>query len=139
MPSFPPTRVVRVLIADDDHAFAESLTVALTKGEQVDVVGMARDGREAVELALQLQPHVILMDLRMPGIDGLEATRLIREAGVETQILIVSGTEEETGSEAAAEAGADAFLKKDSDPEELKHIVLEVASLAAALGTQKRA
>jgi DNA-binding NarL/FixJ family response regulator len=135
MPSFPPAKVVRVLIADDDRAFAESLMVALTEGEQVDVVGMAGDGREAVELALQLRPHVILMDLRMPVIDGLEATRVIREAGLETQILILSGTDQERGSKAAAAAGANAFLRKEGDLEDLKHVVLETASLAAALGT----
>jgi DNA-binding NarL/FixJ family response regulator len=137
MPSLPPARVVRVLIADDDRIFAESLRAVLTEGEWVDVVGIAGDGREAVDLAMELRPDVILMDFRMPGIDGLQATRLIREAGMETEILILSGTDEATGSRAAAAAGANAFLRKDEDLEELRHVVREVASLAAVLGTHE--
>jgi CheY-like chemotaxis protein len=140
MPFVPPrAQAVRVLVADDDRDFAESLTAALTEGDQVDVVGIAENGREAVRLAAELRPDVILMDLKMPVIDGLQATRRIRETGLETEILLLSGTDEETGSRAAAAAGANAFLRKDDDLEELRHVVFEVASLAAALGTQKPA
>jgi DNA-binding NarL/FixJ family response regulator len=64
-------RAVRVLIADDHRLFAESLMTVLSEDERVDVVGIAADGREAVELAAELRPDVILMDLKMPVMDGL--------------------------------------------------------------------
>jgi DNA-binding NarL/FixJ family response regulator len=134
----PRASAVRVLVADDDRVFAESLSAALTEGDQVDVVGIAENGREAIALAAELRPDVILMDLKTPVIDGLEATRRIRETGLETKILLLSGTDEETGSRAAAAAGANAFLRKEGDLEELRHVVFEVASLAAALASQKR-
>jgi DNA-binding NarL/FixJ family response regulator len=134
MPSPSPERAVRILIADDHRLFAESLMAVLSQDERVDVVGIAEDGQEAVELAAELQPDVILMDLKMPVIDGFEATRRIREAGLNTQILILTGTDEEIGSEDAAAAGASGYLRKESSVAELKGVFLEVASLAAVLG-----
>jgi DNA-binding NarL/FixJ family response regulator len=134
MPSPSPERAVRILIADDHRLFAESLMAVLSQDERVDVVGIAEDGQEAVELAAELQPDVILMDLKMPVIDGFEATRRIREAGLDTQILILTGTDQEIGSEDAAAAGASGYLRKESSVAELKGVFLEVASLAAVLG-----
>ena len=75
----PPERAVRVLIADDQRLFAESLMTVLGEDDRIDVVGIAGNGREAVDLALELQPDVVLMDLNMPLLDGFEATREIRE------------------------------------------------------------
>jgi DNA-binding NarL/FixJ family response regulator len=136
MPSVPPnaTRAVRVLIADDHRLFAESLMAVLSEDERVDVVGIAADGQEAVDLASELQPDVILMDLRMPVLDGFEATRRIRGAGLNTQVFILSGTDEPIGSEHAAAAGASGYLRKEQSVAELKDVFLEVASLAAVLG-----
>jgi DNA-binding NarL/FixJ family response regulator len=134
MPSPSAERAVRILIADDHRLFAESLMAVLSQDERVDVVGIAEDGQEAVELAAELQPDVILMDLKMPVIDGFEATRRIREAGLDTQILILTGTDQEIGSEDAAAAGASGYLRKESSVAELKGVFLEVASLAAVLG-----
>jgi DNA-binding NarL/FixJ family response regulator len=136
MPSFPRARVIRVLIADDDRTFAEGLMLALTQGEEIDVVGIAENGEQAVELARRLRPHVVVMDIRMPVSDGLAATRRIREAGLDTQIVVVSATEDETGSKLSAEAGANAFMRKGVDLEQLKHVVLEVAAPSAALGAK---
>jgi DNA-binding NarL/FixJ family response regulator len=138
MPSPSPERAVRILIADDHRLFAESLMAVLSEDERVDVVGIAEDGQEAVELAAELQPDVILMDLKMPVIDGFEATRRIREAGLDTQILILTGTDQEIGSEDAAAAGASGYLRKESSVAELKGVLLEVASLAAVLGNPSR-
>jgi DNA-binding NarL/FixJ family response regulator len=138
MPSPSPERAVRILIADDHRLFAESLMAVLSQDERVDVVGIAEDGQEAVELAAELQPDVILMDLKMPVIDGFEATRRIREAGLDTQILILTGTDQEIGSEDAAAAGASGYLRKESSVAELKGVFLEVASLAAVLGNSSR-
>jgi DNA-binding NarL/FixJ family response regulator len=127
-------RAVRVLIADDHRLFAESLMTVLSEDERVDVVGIAADGREAVELAAELRPDVILMDLKMPVMDGLEATRQIRASGLSSQILILTGTETASGSDDAAEAGASAYLRKEVGVDELRRVFLEVASLAAVLG-----
>jgi DNA-binding NarL/FixJ family response regulator len=133
-----PEGLVRILIADDHRLFAESLMTVLSEDDRVDVVGIADDGREAVELALELRPDVILMDLKMPVLDGFEATRRLREAGSDAQILILTGTDEEIGSEAAAQAGATGYLRKENSVAELKRVFLEVASLAAVLGHSSR-
>jgi DNA-binding NarL/FixJ family response regulator len=138
MPSPASERAVRILIADDHRLFAESLMTVLGEDDRVDVVGIAEDGQEAVALAAKLQPDVILMDLKMPVIDGFEATRRIREAALDTQILILTGTDEEIGSEDAAAAGASGYLRKESSVAELKEVFLEVASLAAVLGNSSR-
>ncbi len=136
MPSLPQSgRAVRLLLADDHRLFAESLMTVLSEDERVEVVGIAGNGAEAVELAAELQPDVILMDLKMPVMDGLEATRKIRETGLPVQILLLTGTETSVGAEDAAEAGANAFLRKERGVEELRHVFVEVASLAAVLGT----
>jgi DNA-binding NarL/FixJ family response regulator len=136
MPSAPPNaRAVRVLIADDHRLFAESLMAVLSEDERVDVIGIAEDGQQAVDLATELRPDVILMDLRMPVLDGFEATRRIRAAGLDTQIFILTGTDAGIGSEDAVAAGASGYLRKEQSVAELKDVFLEVASLAAVLGT----
>ena len=139
MPSLPQNQgAVRILIADDHRLFAESLMVVLSEDDRLDVVGIAVNGQEAVELALELQPDVVLMDLRMPVLDGFEATRRLREAGSNSQVLILTGTDEEIGSEDAALAGASGYLRKEQGVAELKQVFLEVASLAAVLGSSGR-
>jgi DNA-binding NarL/FixJ family response regulator len=138
MPSRRPEGRIRILIADDHRLFAESLMMMLGEDERVDVVGLAFNGQEAVELAMELQPDVILMDLRMPVLDGFEATRQIREAGSNARILILTGTDAELGSDDAARAGASGYLRKEHNAEELRGIVLELASLAAVLGDASR-
>jgi DNA-binding NarL/FixJ family response regulator len=139
MASAPPNEgAVRILIADDHRLFAESLMTVLGEDDRVDVVGIAGDGQEAVELGLELQPDVILMDLRMPVLDGFEATRRLRDAGSNAQILILTGTDEEIGSEEAVEAGASAYLRKEHSVAALKEVFLEVTSLAAVLGPSGR-
>jgi DNA-binding NarL/FixJ family response regulator len=123
------------LIADDHRLFAESLMAVLSEDERLDVVGIAEDGQQAIDLATELQPDVILMDLKMPVLDGFEATRRIREAGLDMQILILTGTDQAIGSEDAAAAGASGYLRKEQSVAELKDVFLEVASLAAILGS----
>jgi DNA-binding NarL/FixJ family response regulator len=125
-------RAVRVLIADDHRLFATSLMSVLCEDDRVEVVGIAENGVQAVELAAELEPDVILMDLRMPVMDGLEATRRIRERRPSAQILLLTGTDSPIESDATA-AGATAFLRKESGVEELRQVFFEVASLAAAL------
>jgi DNA-binding NarL/FixJ family response regulator len=139
MASAPPNEgAVRILIADDHRLFAESLMTVLGEDDRVEVVGIAGNGQEAVELALELQPDVILMDLRMPVLDGFEATRRLREKGSNAQILILTGTDEEIGSEEAVRAGASAYLRKEDSMAALKEVFLEVTSLASVLGPSGR-
>ena len=129
----PPTpqsgRAVRVLIADDQRLFAESLMTVLSEDERVEVVGIAVNGEEAVKLVSELEPDVILMDLKMPVMDGL--------VGVEhgPDGLLLTGTETPVGAQDAIDAGANAFLRKERSVDELRQVFLEVASLAAVLGS----
>jgi DNA-binding NarL/FixJ family response regulator len=133
MASSPPSgSAVRVLIADDHRLFANSLMSVLSEDERVEVVGIAANGAEAVKLAEELQPDVILMDLRMPVMDGLEATRQIRETQPAAQVLLLTGTDTPIEAEATA-AGATAFLRKESGVDELRQVFFEVASLAAVV------
>jgi DNA-binding NarL/FixJ family response regulator len=129
--------VVRVLIADDHQLFATSLMSVLCEDERVEVVGIAENGAQAVELAAELEPDVILMDVRMPVMDGLEATRRIRQAHPAVQVLLLTGTDAPIEPEVAA-AGATAFLRKESGVEELRQVFFEVASLAAVLAAPAR-
>ena len=139
MPSTPPTEgVVRILIADDHQLFAESLMTALGEDERVDVVGIAKNGQEAIETALELRPDVILMDLRMPLVDGFEATRRLREAGSDARIFILTGTADGVGSENALAAGASGFVRKEQSLVELKQVLFEAAVLAALLGPSRQ-
>ena len=128
---------IRVLIADDHELFATSLMSVLCEDERVEVVGIAENGARAVELTEELRPDVILMDVRMPVVDGLEATRRIRETHPSVQILMMTGTDAAIESDVAA-AGASAFLHKDSGVEQVRQVFFEVASLAAALTAPAR-
>jgi DNA-binding NarL/FixJ family response regulator len=139
MPSWPSSgRAIRLLIADDHRLFAESLMTVLAEDDRVEVVGIAVNGQEAVDLAAEFEPDVILMDIKMPVMDGLEATRRIRETGLSVQILLLTGTDSPIGAEDAAAAGATAFLRKERGVDELRQVFLEVSSLAAALSTPTR-
>jgi DNA-binding NarL/FixJ family response regulator len=122
-----------VLIADDHRLFAESLLAVLAEDDRVDVVGIAPNGVEAVQRAVELRPDVILMDIKMPLMDGLEATRRIRDAGLPTQVVLLTGGETGTDQDDAAKAGAVAFIRKERGVEEIRDVFLEVASLAAVL------
>lgn len=110
----------------------------LSEDDRVDIVGIAGNGSEAVKLAVDLQPDVILMDLKMPIMDGLEATRRIRAAGARSQIVLLTGTETPIDAEDATEAGATAFLRKERGVDELRQVFFEVASFATLLGAPAR-
>jgi DNA-binding NarL/FixJ family response regulator len=139
MPSSrPDARAIRILIADDDPLYAESLMTVLVEDDRLDVVGIATNGREAVELGLELQPDVILMDMKMPQMDGFDATRRLRDAGCAAQILVMTGADEEIGSSTASSAGASGFVRKERGLAELRQLVLESAYLAVALGVSRR-
>ena len=111
----------------------------LSEDERIRVVGIATDGQQAVDVARELLPDVILMDLKMPVLDGLEATRQIRETDAASGILVLTGTADEVDPADAIKAGANAFLRKEQGLEELRRVFFEVASLTKALGVSGRA
>lgn len=117
MPPAPPP--LRVLLVDDDPAFAELIKCVLALDE-IEVLEHALDGAEGVELALALEPDVVLMDVRMPVMDGFEATRRIVGANPEARVLVVSSSKDREDVERAREAGAAGYLPKDRATAELR-------------------
>src|SRR5919202_1709600 len=107
---------IRVLIADDHRLFAEALEAILAGESRIDVVGRARNGAEALELALELDPDVVLMDISMPVMDGVEATRRIREARPDACVLMLTGSNAAVDVDRSREAGAAGFITKDPVP-----------------------
>jgi len=110
---------IRVLIADDQEIIRSGLTTILNGQPDIEVVGQAVDGREAVELAQRLRPDVCLFDIRMPNLDGVEATRLLAGPDVEDPFAVVVITTFDTDAyvTGALRAGAKGFLLKDAGPE----------------------
>ena len=116
-----------VLIADDHVLFAEALEAILLADGRVQVVGRARDGAEAVRLATELEPDVVLMDISMPVMDGIEATARIRESTSEAAILILTGSNSPQDVDAARRAGAAGYVTKDRIAAELVQAILDTA------------
>ena len=102
-----------VLIADDNGLFATALQGILDDEESIQVVGHATDGAEAVRLAEELGPDVVLMDLSMPRLDGFEATRRIRASTPDSAVVVLTGSLDREDAERAKEAGAAGFVTKD--------------------------
>lgn len=122
-----PGRPVRVLVADDHPLFAKTLEAVLAGDERVEVVGSAPDGKRAIELAEELDPEVILMDLDMPVLDGFEATRMLRRRGSTARVLVLTASAESDDSDEAFQAGAWGYLTKDRIASELLPAILFVA------------
>ncbi|NIG63422.1 response regulator [Microbacterium sp. Be9] len=119
---------IRLLIADDQALVRGALGALLELEPDLTVVGMAADGAEAVRLAEELRPDVCLMDIQMPGMDGVEATRRIREVSGGTRILVVTTFARPGYLRSALEAGASGFIVKDTPAEELAEAVRRVQS-----------
>jgi DNA-binding NarL/FixJ family response regulator len=119
---------IRVLIADDHRLFAEALEAILVGDARITVVGQAGDGREAVELARELRPDVVLMDVGMPVLDGFEAARAIRADRADTRILMLTGSSSRADVDLAREAGAAGYVTKDRIAAELIAAIVEIAT-----------
>jgi DNA-binding NarL/FixJ family response regulator len=119
---------LRVLIVDDDDLMRAGLRAVLSSDETVQVVGEAADGREAVERTRDFQPDVVLMDVRMPGVDGIAATRGIVATVPATRVLILTTFEYEDYIFGALHAGASGFLLKRTRPEQLIEAIHTVAA-----------
>ena len=125
--------MIRVLLADDQALVRGGFRMILEARDDFEVVGEAANGVEAVELALRVQPDVILMDVRMPVLDGVEATRRLVASGSPARVLILTTFDLDEYVHAAIRAGASGFLLKDVEPEELVAAVRVVADGDALL------
>jgi DNA-binding NarL/FixJ family response regulator len=111
---------IRVLIADDQSLFLESLSTFLQNyAEDIEVVGLAKNGNEALEKAAELRPDIVLMDVHMPVMDGVEATRRLIESQPGVKIIILSTYDEDEYVRKALRLGAAGYLLKDISPTEL--------------------
>ena len=117
---------IRLLIADDQALVRGALGALLDLEPDLTVIGMASDGAEALRLAEELRPDVCLMDIQMPGMDGVEATRRVREASPTTRILIVTTFARPGYLRSALDAGASGFIVKDTPAEQLAEAVRRV-------------
>jgi DNA-binding NarL/FixJ family response regulator len=122
--------VIRVLLADDDDCFVAALAALLATDGRLLVIGRAHNGREAVELATTHSPDVVLMDIDMPVMDGVEATRHIQATVPATQVIALSGTDfEDRGLEIRA-AGATHYIPKSRVTDEIVDAILKLNDLA---------
>lgn len=114
---------IRILIADDHNLVRQGLRYLLNGGTELEIVGEAATGSEAVRLARQLQPDVVLMDLLMPDMDGIEATAAICDSVPNTKVLVLTSVPEERGVVPAVRAGAIGYLLKNADISDLRHAI----------------
>jgi DNA-binding NarL/FixJ family response regulator len=128
--------VTRVLVADDHPAFRRGLELMLADVEGVEVVGLAETGGEAVSLAASLAPDVLLMDLRMPDVDGIEATRRITRENGDVAVVVLTMFEDDESVFAAMRAGARGYLLKGADLEEIVRAILAAAAGEAIFGRE---
>jgi len=119
---------IRILIADDQTITRTGIRVLLSAQAEIEIVGEAQNGEQAIELAASLQPDVILMDLRMPGINGIEATRRIHRTSPNIHILILTVFEDDTSVFPAIRAGARGYLLKNSEQDELLRAIQTVVN-----------
>jgi DNA-binding NarL/FixJ family response regulator len=124
---------VRVLIADDQTLFREGLKDILEGEKWIELVGEAADGEEAARLALKLKPHLVLMDIKLPKLDGISAVKRIKEVSKDISILMLSSFEDEAHVIDAVKAGANGYLSKMLPTTELLNSVRSFASKDAAV------
>jgi DNA-binding NarL/FixJ family response regulator len=128
--------VTRVLIADDHPAFRRGVELMLVGVDDIAVVGLAGTGQRAVELSAEVAPDVVLMDLRMPDLDGIEATRRITRADPAPAIVVLTMFEDDDSVFAAMRAGARGYLLKGADQEEIVRAIRAAAAGEAIFGPE---
>jgi DNA-binding NarL/FixJ family response regulator len=128
--------MIRVLLVDDQALVRRGFRMILDLEDDIEVCGEAHDGAEALRRVAESQPDVVLMDLRMPGMDGIEATRrLLGNPGSTCKVLVLTTFDDDENVYAALGHGASGFLLKDVEPEDLAHAVRVVARGEAMLGS----
>ena len=111
--------MIRLLICDDQAIARQGLEMILSTADDIRVIGTAQDGQDAVTQALHSQPDVVLMDLKMPNLNGIQATRLLREQAPDLRILVLTTYADDEWLYEAIQAGANGYLLKDTPPEQL--------------------
>jgi DNA-binding NarL/FixJ family response regulator len=119
---------IKVLIADDHRLFVDALEAILATDDRFEVVGRAYDGETAVRLAGKEKPNVVLMDIAMPVVDGVEATRRIRKRRKSTAVLVLTGSNARDDVDRARKAGAGAYVTKDQIASHLIEAILDLAA-----------
>ncbi|MFE4044641.1 MULTISPECIES: response regulator [unclassified Priestia] len=110
---------IKILIADDHHVVRKGLVFFLQTQPDLEIVGEASNGEEALKLAISLEPHIVLMDLSMPVLDGIEATKELKKQAPHIQVMILTSFSDQDHVIPALEAGASGYQLKESDPDEL--------------------
>jgi DNA-binding NarL/FixJ family response regulator len=129
------TPPLRILVAEDDESFLEAISLLLEQDDRFVVAGRARNGREVVALAEEVAPDAVVVDIEMPVLDGVEATRRLREAAPDLPIVAVSGHDYEERVLEIRQAGADDYVRKARLAEELPRAL---ATLLAPAGRSAR-
>jgi DNA-binding NarL/FixJ family response regulator len=124
---------VRVILADDQRLVRESLSTLLELLDGIDLVANAADGQEALDLVELHRPDVVLMDLRMPRLDGIEATRQLRERNPDTRVIALTTYADDQSVLGALRAGARGYLTKDASSDQIRDAIFAVAAGDAAL------
>lgn len=127
---------IRIIIADDHAVVRQGLMLVLGQEPDLAVVGEARDGAEAVALAAEMEPHLVLLDWKMPRLDGLQAARQIKKNQAEVRTLLLSGAPVETAVLDSLDQGVDGFVHKDISPAGLAHAIHIVAGGQRYLGPE---
>lgn len=127
-------RTLKVLIADDHPAFRDGLRMMLEASGDIDVVGQAANGIEVLDLATEREPDVVLMDLQMPALNGIEATRRLAAAQPEVKVIVLTMFEDDDSVFAAMKAGARGYLLKGAEGEDILRTVYAVGSGDAVFG-----
>ncbi|MBP2242211.1 DNA-binding NarL/FixJ family response regulator [Cytobacillus eiseniae] len=117
---------IRILIADDHHVVRRGLVFFLKTQQELEIVGEAKDGKEAVDLTIKFQPDIVLMDLEMPELNGIEATRLIKEKCPSVKVMMLTSFSDQDHVIPALEAGASGYQLKDVEPDELVRAILSL-------------
>jgi DNA-binding NarL/FixJ family response regulator len=126
---------IRVLIADDHFVIRDGLSAMLASSDEFEIVGQAEDGREAIRLTQELQPDVVLLDIQMPKVDGIEATYRIRRQFPKIQVVILSTFDQDEYVYQSLQAGAKGYVLKDSGLDELLAVVRAAARGESLLST----
>jgi DNA-binding NarL/FixJ family response regulator len=114
-----PDAQIKVLICDDHPVVRRGLAALLSAAEDIDVVGTAGDGEEAVAMVTEQEPDIVLMDVSMPGMDGMEATRRVINARPQTRVVMMTSFSGHQRIKTALDAGAVGYILKDSKPDEV--------------------